>query len=825
MKLNRDPILVVAAVLALGAALAGGLSSTAWMGTTFPGFLLLENRVVASAGLAHWPAVGGGGIYQHEVVAVDGALLSSAEQLFAHVAALPAGSDVTYRLRDDDRETERVIQTRTFGFFDFLLLFGSYLVCGLGLTGAGITVWFLGRRDPAARGSAVSLWIIGMWALTAMDLYGPYRLFRIHAFLECLLFASTIHLALVFPTRRLPARRFPLIIPIVYAAGFALGLATEIGLQRPAAYVVTHRIAVAAFGASMVVLIGSQLLALFRPESFHARQRVKVLALGTFAALTPQVVLILAAASGGHASENLMGWSGVFFPIAIGYAVLRSDLLQVDAVLRRTVNYTILTLGVTLVYAGALAAVEPVFRHDGVSGSRWASPFIFALVSVAVLLPLRDRVQQVVDRVFFRASYDFRLLVEGASRRLASVTDLRVITDELKTTVAEALQPETMVFEVRAPGEPELSLDFADGWLSDADAARVRDPDGRALELPNGWLATSFIADGRLVALLVLGRRLGGGFYGGDDRGLLHTLANQGAVAIENALALQQVYDLNRSLEQRVEERTRALAEALNELKQTQRNMVHQEKMASIGQLVAGVAHEINNPLNFIKGNLYLLGEYAEGLRGAIDGYEQVVREDAAESMPRLEKVREEFDIDYLVKDLDSLLESCNEGVSRTTTIVKDLRAFSRVDGGVPAEIDLAERLDTTLNLLRSRLTDIQIERDYEGAGRVECLEGQIDQVLMNLIVNAADAVGCEGRITVRSRALGEDRVVVEVEDDGCGIAPDGLERVFEPFYTTKEVGKGTGLGLAISYGVVSRTCFSVELPRVFPAGTLGETE
>jgi len=308
-------------------------------------------------------------------------------------------------------------------------------------------------------------------------------------------------------------------------------------------------------------------------------------------------------------------------------------------------------------------------------------------------------------------------------------------------------------------------------------------------------------------------------------------------VAIENALALEQLQDLTRSLEQRVEERTRELAQALTELQETQSKMVHQEKMASIGQLVAGVAHEINNPLNFIKGNLHLLREYAEGLCGAIDAYEKVVEHDAAALVPRLEEIRKQYDVDYVTDDLESLLASCNEGVERTTTIVKDLRAFSRIDGGVPTEVDLTERLETTLNLLRSRLTDVRVERDFEGTGRIECLEGQLDQVFMNLIVNAADAVEPDGRITIRSRALGEDRIVVEVEDDGCGIELETQGRVFEPFFTTKEVGKGTGLGLAISYGVVTRhgghitiqsapgegTCFSVELPRTFSQEAPGQ--
>ena len=832
MNRVRDPILILGGVLALGIAALGGLSSSQWVGQPFPGFLLLENGVVASAGLAHWPAVSGGEIYQQELLAYDGRSLEDADALRSYVAGLPVGTEVTYRLVGGVGESVRVIPTRAFRSLDFWLLFGSYLVCGLGLTGVALGIRFLGGRDPAARGSAASLWLIGMWALTATDLYGPYRLFAMHAFLECLLFAATLHLALVFPEPRGIAQRFPALVPLLYGLGGALGVATVMGMDRPASYVLTHRVAIALFGGAMIALIASQLATLIRPASFQARQRVKVLALGTAAALTPQVLLSIAAVNGAQASENLMGWSGIFFPLSIGYAVLKSDLLQVDEILRSTAKYAALTLAVAVGYAGIVAGIE-VFYRGGMVTTGWGPAFVFALVSLAILLPLRDLVQSAVDRVFFRSAYDFRMLVEGTSRRLASVTNLGVIVNEIEQTVAEALRPESVRFEVRAPEELELSAAAVERCISQEEASRLVGADGRAVELDNGGLGLAFVAEGRLVALLVLGRRLGGGFYGAEDRRLLHTLANQGAVAIENVLAVQRVRDLNRSLERRVADRTKELAEALRALQETQRQMVHQEKMASIGQLVAGVAHEINNPINFIKGNICLLREYTDGLVGALAAYEDMVRSGESGSEAAIEAVRQQHDVDYVMKDLASLLDSCDEGVERTTTIVRDLRTFSRADGGVPVVVDLAERLDTTLNLLRSRLTGIDVVRDYGDAGSVECLEGQLDQVFMNLIVNAADSMQGDGRIVIRSRHLGEDRVVIEVDDNGCGIPADELERVFEPFFTTKDPGKGTGLGLAISYGVVSRhggriyvrswagegTCFSVELSRTFPRG------
>ena len=168
-----------------------------------------------------------------------------------------------------------------------------------------------------------------------------------------------------------------------------------------------------------------------RPPSFAARQRVKVLALGALAALLPQVAVSLGSAwSGGRAPENAMGWSGVFFPVAVAYAVLRDDLLEVDAILRRSINYALLTGAVAAAYGIAATSVE-AFLPRGDAGSGGMVALAFAAVSVGLLLPLRDRVQAGVDRVFYRSAYDFRRLVEETSKRLASIADLDVVTIEV----------------------------------------------------------------------------------------------------------------------------------------------------------------------------------------------------------------------------------------------------------------------------------------------------------------------------------------------------------------------------------------------------------
>jgi signal transduction histidine kinase len=279
-----------------------------------------------------------------------------------------------------------------------------------------------------------------------------------------------------------------------------------------------------------------------------------------------------------------------------------------------------------------------------------------------------------------------------------------------------------------------------------------------------------------------------------------------------------------------VRERTAELQATMDELRRAQSQLVHGEKMASIGRFVAGIAHELNNPVGFVLGNMHFLQTYTGALSRMLEAYRAYGDQLDATAQAGLEDLRAELDVDYILQDIPSLFEGCVEGIERSMSLVRDLRTFSRIDQSDLLEVDLHESTDSTLNLLRSRLGQVRVERDYGRLPLIECLGGQMNHVLMNLIVNALDAMDEQGVLAIRTRELEGGRVRLEVEDSGCGIAPDVLDHIFEPFFTTKEVGKGTGLGLAITYGIVERhrgsiavrsevgrgTCFSIELPVRF---------
>jgi len=270
----------------------------------------------------------------------------------------------------------------------------------------------------------------------------------------------------------------------------------------------------------------------------------------------------------------------------------------------------------------------------------------------------------------------------------------------------------------------------------------------------------------------------------------------------------------NQELERRVEERTAELRQALEHLKQTQTQLIQSEKMSSLGQLVAGVAHEINNPVNFISGNLAYAKEYTKQLLELMALYEKHCPNGVAE----IEEFAEEIEIDFIRQDLPKLISSMHMGTERIREIVLNLRNFSRLDEADIKPVDIHEGIESTLVILKHRLKAAKIEliKNYGQLPKVECYAGTLNQVFMNLLANAIDALdeyrhqkekaGVErvsGRIEIHTEVLNSDRILVLIRDNGAGIPLKVQQRIFDPFFTTKPVGKGTGLGLSISYQIV----------------------
>lgn len=271
---------------------------------------------------------------------------------------------------------------------------------------------------------------------------------------------------------------------------------------------------------------------------------------------------------------------------------------------------------------------------------------------------------------------------------------------------------------------------------------------------------------------------------------------------------------------QREKEEQKAL---IKKLEEAHNQLLQSEKMASIGQLAAGVAHEINNPIGYVNSNLSTLGQYVEKLFRVTDAYDRVAS--SLGELSALEEIRvlkKAAEWDYLRQDIVDLLKESTEGIVRVKRIVQDLKDFSHVDETEWQWVDLHKGIDSTLNVVNNEIKySAEVVKEYGDIPQVECLASQLNQVFMNMLVNASHAIGegGQGRIVIRTGTK-DEMVWVEFSDTGKGIAPENLTRIFDPFFTTKPVGKGTGLGLSLSYGIIGKHHGKVEVESELGKGT-----
>jgi signal transduction histidine kinase len=319
-------------------------------------------------------------------------------------------------------------------------------------------------------------------------------------------------------------------------------------------------------------------------------------------------------------------------------------------------------------------------------------------------------------------------------------------------------------------------------------------------------LCVPILKQGALLGVIYLENNLATGAFTKDRVQLLKLLCSQAAVSLENARLYRVSQDYSQQLER-----------SLQELKNTQLQLVQSEKMSAIGQLMAGIAHEINNPVGFIAGNVEYAQDYARDLIELVELYQQNYPEPASDISEKIEEV----ELDYLVEDFPEIIASMKTGTDRIRDISTSLRTFSRADAVQKSEFDLHEGIDSTLLILKHRLKDnetrpaIEIVKQYGDLPAVFCYPGQLSQVFMNLMANAIDAFDefNQGRsyqeikanpniITIVTEAR-DNSAVVRIKDNGMGMSEEVRQKLFEYLFTTKPAGKGTGLGLSISHQIV----------------------
>ena len=392
-------------------------------------------------------------------------------------------------------------------------------------------------------------------------------------------------------------------------------------------------------------------------------------------------------------------------------------------------------------------------------------------VSGATILIVDDEVNNRNVMVAQLGSEGYELLTAASGEEALALIDHRL--------------PDLILLDVMMPG------------ISGFDVAEILKSEERTAGVPIIMLTALGDSDSRLTAL-----------NNGAEEFLTKPVARSELLArIHNLLKLKKYQD---RLADAVISRTNELENANLQVGELREQLLQSEKLAAIGQLAAGVAHEINNPVGFVNANLGTLKGYVKDILHMIRAYESVSGELARDPAvgAKLMRLRSELELDYLCDDAPILIDESLEGLSRICRIVQDLKCFARTDANEKWMLtDLHECLDSTLNIATNEIKyKAVVVKEYGVIPEVECLCSQLNQVFLNILVNAAQAMpdNARGVITVRTRREGS-AVCIEIADNGCGIEPVALSRIFEPFFTTKPVGKGTGLGLSLSYGIVQR--------------------
>jgi signal transduction histidine kinase len=822
---------VLWAVASLGLGMLGQVSSRASVSPPLQTTALGDLAVVSSLSDA---AERAGVQVGDRVLAVDG------EPIRAWYRSrgwerMQEGRPVTYRLETAERgvvEVSVLPDARGTPMERFLVpIFVAVSGVGLVFLATGLFVWRLrpGRAESWAFllfSSAVATVLFG--SVQTYDAPGGYERMLVNV---PLVGATMFHLFTTFPTEPPWVTRHRRIrfVPYLGALALALVVLLERPLGLPAALVAN-----ASFGFGLLAVLGAVATLVherWRMRGSESTESADIVLAGVALSFLPILVLFVVELLFPIAFpvSLTMVWFLVF-PLTVAWGIVRGQLFDVRGLARSSAAYGAATLAITGLFASLITFADAAFRRFNVNAdSPWFS-VTFLFFAILAFNPLRNRLQALVDRVFDRDRAGYRTAVREISEAMVSMLSLDEISDRLLLAVTDTMGVERAMVMLLAEDERklrpvawrgdwddevasfELAVDHPIGkhlWMrrqeltrgdfDDATDAETREVCRDVFDSLEVKLLVPILFGVDLLGVIAVGGKISGEVLGPDDRQLLRTLANQSAIAIENAQAFDEIAKLNETLEARVEERTQ-------ELQLTQAQLMQSEKMRSLGQLVAGVAHELNNPIGFVHANLQLL-----------DGY--IVRLiDAQENGGATDRPREA---------IHKLLARSREGTERVKKIVQDLRTFSRMDQAELSDADLNEEIDRTLGLMEPRFKGgIEVHRDFGALPAVRCYPAQLNQVFMNLLMNACDAIAGEGTVRIRTRT-GEGGVVLEFEDDGPGIPEEVRSRIFDPFFTTKPVGQGTGLGLSISHGIVDRhggrmmveslprrgTRFRVELP------------
>lgn len=526
-----------------------------------------------------------------------------------------------------------------------------------------------------------------------------------------------------------------------------------------------------------------------------------------------------------------MGNFGFIPAIILAFGVLKYDLFDMDAMIRKGTIYFFLTGSLTLLYVLMFYVLHPFYLGSG-AGNRLIVPFLLAILMVFLYDPVKARIQGFVDSHFFKGKYDYQKTLKEISGQLTSLLKYEEIGNFLRTSISDALQVHKVDLLIRRGVEGAF---YSCGM--EIGAEKVMDPNhplvafleqdrhplnrssGRILQLMkpeqrdilsvfdrcHAVIIFPVISRETLRGIITLGEKTSGELFVYEDVELLSTIANQCAVAIENAGIYEEIEQWNQDLERRVSERTAELAQVLKEKEQAQNQLIRSESLAAVGQLVAGAAHEINNPI-----------ASASSL--------------VQTSMETLKKAREagegSGEIGEVLEDLEFTLSE----LKRVSDIVRSLLGLSRQTQTYVESVNINGVIEDALRVLQNQYKHhaVTLQKDFQiGLPDVQGNFAHLGQCVMNIIKNAIEALPeRKGVVTLTTRKSDrKDWILFECRDDGTGISQENMKDIFKPFFTTKEAGKGTGLGLYIVHEIIKKHGGRIDVVSELNQGSLFKIE
>ena len=500
-----------------------------------------------------------------------------------------------------------------------------------------------------------------------------------------------------------------------------------------------------------------------------------------------------------------------FIPLILfAIGLFKHDLMDMGIFIKKSLIYSLLTAFLTCLYALLIIVANAVFKDAHLSDSIYFPVFFFILIAL-VFGPLKSRVQDFVDRIFYKGKYDYQKTIKHVSRMIVSVLDYDAISKLLTDTIVDTMLVEYCSVFLSEPSKHDfvnfsanakpVNLDHPVKWRKESalvefmkthhqpiirrkvakQVSAVNKKDVFSdLEILNAEIVLPLLFKEQLYGFIILGEKRSGDLFTQEDMDLLETLSSQSALAFENARSYKIIDDLNKDLEKKVEERTRALKEALSEKERTQEQLIRSESLAAIGQLVAGVAHELNNPLTTV----------TSLVQATIEDIEQLDSENSLDA------------------DMIDDLKFADKELDRARSIVSSLLGLSRQTQTYSEAVDINLVVKDALRILYNQYKHCELDIVESYAKDLPDIRGNfanLGQVALNIIQNAIQAVmDMKGTIFLSTHFdVNARQVVFLCKDTGPGIPEEVREDIFKPFFTTKAVGKGTGLGLYICHEII----------------------